>query len=77
MEGLQYRDLRRTLIVRLAEAGVDLPGIAAVSGHKIETCKKILETYLPRTGKMASAAIETLESRRRPSPKPARKTKNV
>lgn len=61
---LQYRDLRRTLIVRLAEAGVELPGIAAVSGHKIEVCKKILETYLPRTGKMAAAAITQLETHR-------------
>lgn len=64
LEGLQYRDLRRTLIVRLAEADVDLPGIAAISGHKIETCKEILETYLPRTGKMAGAAIAKLEARR-------------
>jgi hypothetical protein len=64
MAGLQFRDLRRTIIVRLAEAGVDLPGIAAISGHKIELCKKILETYLPRTSKMAAAAIEKLEAYR-------------
>jgi len=37
LAGLKYRDLRRTLIVRLAEAGVDLPGTAAISGHRIET----------------------------------------
>lgn len=61
LEGLQFRDARRTIIVRLAEAEVDLPGIAAISGHKIEQCKKILETYLPRTGKMAEAAIDKLE----------------
>lgn len=61
LEGLQFRDARRTIIVRLAEADVDLPGIAAISGHKIERCKKILETYLPRTGKMAEAAIAKLE----------------
>jgi hypothetical protein len=54
---LQYRDLRRTAVVRLAEADVDLPGIAAISGHQIESCKRILETYLPRTTKMADAAI--------------------
>ncbi|MFA5580536.1 MAG: hypothetical protein WDA25_01125 [Paracoccaceae bacterium] len=64
LAGLQMRDLRRTLIVRLAEAEVDLPGIAAISGHKIEVCKQILETYLPRTGKMAEAAIEKLEAHR-------------
>jgi integrase len=64
LEGLQYRDLRRTLIVRLAEAEVDLPGIAAISGHQIEACKKILETYMPRTGKMAAAAVQKLEAHR-------------
>ena len=57
LEGLQYRDLRRTAVVRLAEAEVDLPGIAAISGHQIESCKRILEVYLPRTTKMADAAI--------------------
>jgi integrase len=61
---LQYRDLRRTCIVRLAEAGVDLAGIAAISGHQIETCKRILEVYLPRTTRMADAAIDQLEAHR-------------
>ena len=60
LDGLQYRDLRRTAVVRLAEAEVDLPGIAAISGHQIETCKRILEIYMPRTGKMAAAAITKL-----------------
>lgn len=64
LEGLQYRDLRRTCIVRLAEAGVDLAGIAAISGHQIETCKRILETYLPRTTPMADSAIDKLEAHR-------------
>lgn len=64
LAGLQFRDLRRTIVVRMAEAGVDLPGIAAISGHRIDACKKILETYLPRTGKMAAAAIERLEAHR-------------
>lgn len=64
LEGLQYRDLRRTLVVRLAEAEVDLPGIAAITGHQIEECKKILEVYLPRTTKMATAAIKRLEAHR-------------
>lgn len=60
LAALQFRDLRRTSVVRLAEAEVDLPGIAAISGHQIETCKRILETYLPRTTKMADAAIDKL-----------------
>lgn len=64
LDGLQYRDLRRTCIVRLAEAGVDLPGIAAISGHQIESCKRILETYLPRTEVMADNAIDMMEAYR-------------
>lgn len=64
LEGLQFRDARRTLIVRLQEAGASLPDIAAISGHKIEACKKILETYMPRTRKMATAGIERLETER-------------
>ena len=54
----KYLDLRRTAIVRLAEAGCTEAQISAVSGHKIETCRRILETYLPRNSKMAAAAID-------------------
>lgn len=71
LAGLQFRDLRRTIIVRLAEARVDLPGIVAISGHKIEQCKPILETYLPRTTKMATAAIAQFEAHRQQQETPA------
>lgn len=54
----QFLDLRRTAIVRLAEAGCTEAQISAVSGHKIDTCRRILETYLPRNSNMARAAIE-------------------
>ncbi|MCP4392938.1 MAG: hypothetical protein GY804_01515 [Alphaproteobacteria bacterium] len=53
-------DLRRTAVVRLAEAGATEAQIAAVTGHKIETTRQILETYLPRTSDMAEAAITKL-----------------
>lgn len=70
--GLQYRDLRRTLVVRMGEAGCEVHEIAAVTGHKINDCLKILETYLPRTGKMAAAGIAKLEAHRaRQKPKKA------
>lgn len=61
LEGLQFRDLRRTAMVRLAEAGATDIEIAAVSGHEIETTRRILETYVPRTTAMAQAAISKLE----------------
>lgn len=54
----KFLDLRRTAIVRLAEAGCTEAQISAVSGHKIDTCRRILETYLPRNAIMAQAAIE-------------------
>ena len=53
----QFLDLRRTAIVRLAEAGCTEAQISAVSGHKIDTCHRILETYLPRNSTMAKEAI--------------------
>ncbi|MBF0393187.1 MAG: tyrosine-type recombinase/integrase [Alphaproteobacteria bacterium] len=61
LDGLQFRDLRRTAMVRLAEAGATDIEIAAVSGHEIETTRRILETYVPRTTAMAEAAIRKLE----------------
>jgi len=51
---LQFRDLRRTCVVRLGELGLEDPLIAAITGHKLETIKKILEIYMPRTTKMAA-----------------------
>lgn len=61
LDGLQNRDLRRTAMVRLAEAGATVIEIAAVSGHDIETTQAILETYIPRNGRMAAAAVRRLE----------------
>ncbi|MBI0432806.1 tyrosine-type recombinase/integrase [Roseomonas sp. KE0001] len=61
LDGLQNRDLRRTAMVRLAEAGATAIEIAAVSGHDIETTQAILETYIPRNGRMAAAAVRRLE----------------
>lgn len=58
---LQFLDLRRTAVVRMGEAGCTESQIAAVTGHKIDTCRRILETYLPRTDKMADEAINKLE----------------
>ena len=61
VEHLQARDLRRTAIVLMGEAGATEAQIAAVSGHNIENTRQILETYLPRTVKMAEGAIRKWE----------------
>ena len=56
----QARDLRRTAMVRMAEAGATTPQIASVSGHSIEATQHILETYLPRNRDLAEIAITRL-----------------
>ncbi len=61
LEHLQARDLRRTAIVLMGEAGCTETQIAAVSGHSIEGTRQILETYLVRTAKMGRAAIRKWE----------------
>jgi len=54
---LLFRHLRHTAIVRLAEAGADIPAIAAVSGHSIKSVHTILEHYCVRTGELAAGAF--------------------
>lgn len=56
----QARDLRRTAILRMAEAGATVPQIASVSGHSIEATQRVLETYLPRNRDLAEIAIGRL-----------------
>lgn len=65
LEHLQIRDLRRTAMVRMAEAGAEITDIAAVSGHTIAATVQILETYIPRTRRMAERAILAWERPKR------------
>jgi site-specific recombinase XerC len=60
---LQFRDLRRTAVVFLGELNISDQGIAAITGHQLETVKKILETYMPRTTAMAATAISLSHAR--------------
>jgi len=53
-----------TAVVRLAVAGCSVPEIAAVTGHTIDRCARILEVYLPRTALMARAAVARLDQAR-------------
>jgi integrase len=64
-DDLQFRDLRRTAVVRLAEAGCSVPEISAISGHSINRTAQILEVYCPRNTTMARNAIARLEDYRR------------
>jgi len=74
LDGLQFRDLRRTAMVRLAEAGATEIEVAAVSGHEIEQTRRILETYIPRNSQMAGAAVQKLEDVRKKREREKRKT---
>ncbi len=65
LSNLQFLDLRRTSVVRLAEAGCTVPEIAAITGHQLDRTARILETYLPRNAPMARAAIRKLDTHRK------------
>ncbi len=54
---LEFRDLRRTCVVTMGELGMDDAAISAITGHKLETIKRILETYMPRTEAMAARGV--------------------
>lgn len=56
----QPRDLRRTAALAMAEAGATETQIAAVTGHSIEHTRQILETYIPRTLRLASEGVGRL-----------------
>lgn len=58
---LRFHDLRRTAVVRLAEAGASVPEIAAVTGHSLDRTARMLEVYLPRTTPLARAAVTRLD----------------
>lgn len=57
LEGIQFRDLRRTCVVYLGELGLDAHLIAAITGHDIDETQRILKTYMPRTTGRAARAI--------------------
>lgn len=65
LTGKQFKDLRRSSVVRLAQAGCTIPEIAAITGHSYQQCEKILQTYLPRTTPLARAAIQRVLAKRR------------
>jgi integrase len=62
LQGLQRRDLRRSGMVRMAQAGATPQQIAAVSGHTIDHVMRILDVYIPRRGEVALEAITAWES---------------
>lgn len=64
LDGLTFMDLRRTAVVRLAEAGCTVPEIASITGHAIAETQRIIDTYWAATRIQAKAAITKLDRRR-------------
>src|SRR5262249_51093489 len=62
--GLQARDMRRTAVTRLYEAGCSEGLISAITGHDIETCRRILEYYFVRTREASRQAVTRLDEYR-------------
>jgi integrase len=58
---LQFRDLRRTAVVWMAEAGCTPQEIASMTGHAISNVHYILKVYCPLNLTMARNALVKLE----------------
>jgi len=59
---LQYRDLRRTATVALAEAGCSLHEIASIGGWSLQTVAAMMAVYGKTNEQMALSAIAKLEA---------------
>lgn len=55
---LVIKDLRHTAVLRLADAGCDIPFICAVTGHELASAAKILSTYNRHTRRRAVLAFQ-------------------
>lgn len=57
LEGKTFLTLRHTAVVRLAEAGCEVPEISAITGHTLTSVTQILERYHVRTKRAAESAF--------------------
>lgn len=53
-----FMTLRHTAVTRMFEAGLEIPAIAAISGHSLESCEAILDRYGIRTALLADRALQ-------------------
>ena len=59
---LRFNDLRGTAVTLLAEAGCEVPQIASITGHTLQSATRILEKYMAMTPALSRAAIQAFES---------------
>jgi integrase len=64
LNDLQARGRRRTSVTRLYEAGCGEGLINAITGHNIETCRRILEHHFVGMRDASKAAITRLDEHR-------------
>jgi len=57
LDELWFMHLRHTAVVRMAEAGVDLVAIAAVTGHSEATVQQVVRHYAVKTRALAAGAF--------------------
>lgn len=58
----RMKHLRKTLTTWLSDSGADLPAIASVTGHELQSLKVIGESYLYLGERQAKAAMALLET---------------
>lgn len=56
-DNMQFRDFRRTTVVRLGQVGCRVYEIAAITGHAMKSVHSILATYMPMNSEFAESAI--------------------
>lgn len=59
LDHAQFRDLRRSGMCMMRDAGAETPGITAISGHMVLGRKSILDTYMPPNTRAAARAMAT------------------
>lgn len=68
LAGLQYRDLRRTCVVRCLEKNLEPGLVASITGHSLKTIEAMMEIYGPRTTRQAAIAILAIHGRTERTP---------
>jgi integrase len=62
IEGLKFHDLRGTAVVLMCAAGLEIPQVAAITGHTLRSASDILERYGATNKAVARAGIIRLEN---------------
>lgn len=59
---LHFHDLRKTAVTMLVVAGATVAQIASITGHTMQSVKRILDRYMASTPVLSKAAVTAIES---------------